>query len=62
MVEKIYTVKELAILMQVHPATITRAIKRGEIKAFKPFAGDKGKWRISQAEVERVCQGVRRGA
>lgn len=58
--ERLYTVKELAELLRVHPATVTRALVSGAIKGFRPLSklGGRSHWRIGQAEVNRLMGGV----
>lgn len=50
----VYTVKEFAKIMQMHPNTIRKAIKSGKITAFKIGKGPKSEWRILHSEIERL--------
>ena len=54
--EKIYTVRQVADILQVHPRTIRRMIARGEIRAFT--IGDD--YRIRQSALEAVMQEIDR--
>lgn len=49
---KLWTVKELARELRVHPATVTRALVKGQIKGVRPMGS--GHWRVTQQEVERL--------
>ena len=46
---KFYTVDDLVVMFDVHPETIRRMLKSGELKGFKMGKG----WRITEEEVER---------
>jgi excisionase family DNA binding protein len=45
----VYTPEECAELAQLHPETIVRMCRRGELKATKPA----GRWRIYREDFER---------
>lgn len=51
---KFLTVEEVADRFMVNPATIRKAIRMGKIYAFRPGAGKKSPYRISETEVERL--------
>lgn len=57
----LYTVKEVAILLKVHPATITRALTNGDIKGIRPLngKGKKGHWRIQEDQVQKLLGGAK---
>jgi excisionase family DNA binding protein len=44
----VLTISEVAEVLRVHPTTIYRAVKRGELPAFKIG----GNWRVSRASLE----------
>ena len=46
---KVWTIKDVAILLRTHPSTIYRMLKRGEITGFK-IGSD---WRFNIEDVER---------
>lgn len=50
----IYTVEQVAKILQMHPETIRRNLKAGTIKGFKINQ----QWRISEDEIERMKKGV----
>jgi len=45
-----YKLLEAARIAEVHPATIWRAIKRGDLPATKRF----GRWRIRGSDLQRL--------
>ena len=49
------SIKEFAILLNVHPNTIRRAVKSGRINAFKVGYGKKGIYRIAKTEINRIA-------
>ena len=49
------SIKEFAILLNVHPNTIRRAVKSGRINAFKVGYGKKGIYRIARSEINRIA-------
>ena len=51
--EKIYTANEAAAILRVHPRTIHRMIKAGELDAFVVRGG---KYRIRQSALEEVMR------
>lgn len=57
--KQLYTVRELADMLRVHPATVTRALVAGSIKGIRPLSksGGSGHWRIPTTEVERLVGG-----
>ncbi len=48
------TVEEFAKLMKMHPNTIRKAIKKGNIFASRPGMGKKSPYRIAESEIERL--------
>lgn len=55
MITGLFTVKELAAILMVHPSTVRRAIKCGRISAFKVGVGKKATFRIFKSELERMA-------
>ncbi len=55
MTDQFYTVKELASLLRVHPATIRRGINSGRISGFRVGQGKKSTFRIYKSELERMA-------
>lgn len=55
MKDPFYTVKELAAILRVHPATVRRAINYGKISAFRVGNGKKSSFRIFKHELERMA-------
>jgi len=49
------SIKEFAILLNVHSNTIRRAVKSGRINAFKVGYGKKAIYRIARAEINRIA-------
>jgi excisionase family DNA binding protein len=47
--DKIYTIKELSDRLRVHPTTIYRLLRRGELPAFRVGSN----WRFSRAALEQ---------
>ena len=47
--DQIYTIKELSDRLRVHPTTIYRLLRRGELPAFRVGSN----WRFSQSALER---------
>ena len=52
---KFYTVYDLVVMFDVHPETIRRMLKSGELKGFKMGKG----WRITEEEVERYIESLK---
>ena len=52
---KFYTVDDLVVMFDVHPETIRRMLKSGELKGFKMGKG----WRITEEEVERYIESLK---
>ncbi len=48
--ERVYTIKEVASIVHVHPMTIYRMIKSGELPSFKV----RGEHRIKQSALDRL--------
>lgn len=51
MTDQTYTVNEVAELLQMHPVTIQRHLKKGLIRGVRIGAG---RWRIPLAEINRL--------
>ena len=51
-----YTVKEFAEEMDLHPATIRNAIRKGRIYAFKIGVGKNASYRVPQSEFYRIAE------
>ena len=49
------SIKEFASLLNVHPNTIRRSVKRGRISAFKVGGIKKSIYRIARSEVARMA-------
>lgn len=54
MVQRIYTVVEVATILQYDPQTIRRLIRAGRIHAFKIGVGWRAPYRIAESELERI--------
>lgn len=54
MLEKHYTVEEIAEIFRYHAQTIRRLIKAGRIHAFRLGKGKKSPYRIMEQEVHRL--------
>ena len=52
--KRIYTIEELAKLLQLSPLTIRRAVKAGKIKVIRLGSGEKAPIRITSVEVEKI--------
>lgn len=50
-----YTIKEFAIILNVNPITIRRAIKNNHINAFRVNSGKRSDYRIPSSEVHRLA-------
>jgi len=48
--EKFYSISKFAKIFDMHPQTVRRMIKRGELLAVKLA----GKWKIPQSEMDRI--------
>lgn len=60
MTEQTYTVKQVSELLQVHPLTVIRWIKKGQLAGLK-VGGKKSHYRIAKAEVDRLTGAVAHG-
>jgi excisionase family DNA binding protein len=54
MVQRIYTVVEVAAILKYDPQTIRRLIHAGRIHAFKIGVGYRAPYRIAESELERI--------
>jgi len=54
MVQRIYTVLEVAEILKYNPQTIRRLIHAGRIHAFKIGVGWRAPYRIAESELERI--------
>jgi excisionase family DNA binding protein len=54
--EKLLTVREVAERLRVNPETVRRWLRQGRLKGAL-MGGDRGGYRISENEVERVKKG-----
>ncbi len=52
--KKIYTIEELAKILQLSPLTVRRAIKEGKINVIRLGSGPKAPIRITEAEVDKI--------
>ena len=53
--ERVYTTKEVADIIRVHPKTVTRLIQRGDLEAFTIS----DEYRITQSSLDRFMRGER---
>jgi excisionase family DNA binding protein len=51
--EKMFTVKQVADVLQLHPETVRRWLRDGKIKGVL-MGGDRGGYRVAESEVARV--------
>lgn len=49
------SINEMAMVLDLHPNTIRRAIKNARISAFKVGFGKKASYRIPKSEIERLA-------
>ena len=49
------TIKEMAVLIRVHPNTIRRAIRSGKISALRVGKGVSAIYRIPKSEINRLA-------
>lgn len=54
--KEFYTIKEFAIILDVHPNTIRRSIKSGRISAVKVGNKFRPVYRISRSEIARMAE------
>ena len=59
--ERLWTVDEVAERLRVHPETIRRMLRRGQLRGSMPV-GPRGGWRIPESEVVRLLEGKARAA
>lgn len=53
---KLYTIKELAVILGMHKQTLYNAAKSGRLHALRPV--DKGKWRVAGKFVKEWLEGA----
>lgn len=53
--EDFLSIKEFAIVINVHPNTVRRSIKSGRLNAFRIGAGIKAIYRIPRSEINRLA-------
>lgn len=53
---QLYTVKEVAELLRVHPVTVRTWIREGKLKSIQLKSQGPGKYRIEQQEIERILK------
>ncbi len=53
--DEYYTVKEFAKLLKISAETVRRAIRAGKIAAVKLNDTEKGSWRISRLQLQRMA-------
>lgn len=51
-----YTVEEFAGILEAHPNTVYRSIKKGHISAFRIGHGIRSSYRIPQSEINRMAE------
>ena len=49
------SIKEFAVLINVHPNTVRRSIKKGVLNAFRIGKGAKAVYRIPRVEINRLA-------
>jgi excisionase family DNA binding protein len=54
--DRLLTVNEVAARLRVHPETIRRMLRRGELRGSQPVSR-RGGWRIRTSDVERLERG-----
>lgn len=56
-----YSIKELAVIFNVHISTIRRAIRKGFIIAIRMGDGKKSPYRISKKQIEAIHSSIIKG-
>lgn len=49
------SIKEFAVVINVHPNTVRRSIKKGRLSAFRVGSGARATYRIPRAEINRLA-------
>jgi len=52
-VRRFFSVQEVADGLEVHPQSVRRWIKTGQLPAYKPGGSPRGPWRIGEDDLER---------
>jgi len=58
MESEFYSIKELAVVLNVHSNTIRRAIKKGHLIAIRIGDGRRSPYRISKKSIEAIHQSI----
>ena len=58
MESEFYSIKETAVIFNVHITTIRRAIKKGHLIAIRMGTGKKSPYRISKKQIEAIHKSI----
>lgn len=61
MESEFYSIKETAVIFNVHVSTIRRAIKKGHLIAIRMGLGPKSPYRVSKKQIEAIHKSVIHG-